>query len=234
MKALSERTHVSQVLANRKGITWLDDGRIPYRSEDNKENARVGFENVGWKHSGNTKDKITKLRYGLSDQEGRFPANLLVSDDVLNTGKHGSRGHYSKMATAAGSRHVYAGGWRSYTREKDVRLNDAVDSFSRYFDLDAWFRCKFIITPKASRSEREAGGIHPTIKPIKLFSYLISIGSRPRDVVLDPFIGTGTTALAARMLGRHYIGVEINPKYIQVAKARLAQPIQARLKSALS
>jgi DNA modification methylase len=40
-------------------------------------------------------------------------------------------------------------------------------------------------------------------------------------LVLDPFIGSGTTALAARMLGRHYIGIEVKPEYVRIAKARL-------------
>ncbi len=63
---------------------------------------------------------------------------------------------------------------------------------------------------------------HPTCKPIKLMSYLITLGSRPDDVVLDPFVGSGTTAIAAKMLRRHYIGFETDPDYCRIAEARLS------------
>jgi len=54
-------------------------------------------------------------------------------------------------------------------------------------------------------------------------SYLITVGSREGDVILDPFLGTGTTAVAAKMLGRRYIGYEIDAGYCDIAKARLKQ-----------
>ena len=59
------------------------------------------------------------------------------------------------------------------------------------------------------------------MKPIKLFSYLISLVSRPGDVVLDPFIGSGTTAIAAQMLKRNWVGIELNPEYVKIANARI-------------
>ena len=52
-------------------------------------------------------------------------------------------------------------------------------------------------------------------------SYLITLGSRPNDTVLDPFSGSGTTCLAANILGRNAIGIELNPEYAKIAKARL-------------
>jgi site-specific DNA-methyltransferase (adenine-specific) len=45
----------------------------------------------------------------------------------------------------------------------------------------------------------------------------------PGDVVLDPFLGTGTTAIAAKALGRHFVGVELDPEYVRIAKTKLAQ-----------
>lgn len=53
-------------------------------------------------------------------------------------------------------------------------------------------------------------------------SYLITLGSRPGDVVLDPFLGSGTTAVAAKQLGRAYIGIEREQEYVEIAEARLA------------
>ncbi|GAI73343.1 unnamed protein product, partial [marine sediment metagenome] len=62
---------------------------------------------------------------------------------------------------------------------------------------------------------------HPTVKPIKLMSYLIILGSRPNDIILDPFVGSGTTCIAAKMLGRKYIGFDNDREYVEIAKCRL-------------
>lgn len=236
MKPLSEKTFVDQALKNQKGVTWLEEGRIPFASAGDvkvteTKNRHADFGSGPRENRFYGADLRPRREQGNYDAaRGRFPANLLVSDDVLNTGEsHGGHGHFN-VKGAPPAKEVYEGGWRSFQRAADVQLKDA-GSFSRYFDLDRWFKCRFIITPKASHSERGEGSrVHPTIKPIKLFSYLITIGSRIGDLVLDPFIGTGTAALAARMLGRHYIGIDIEPEYIKIAKARLAHPFQMRLK----
>ncbi|HEV2560550.1 MAG TPA: site-specific DNA-methyltransferase [Rhizomicrobium sp.] len=63
---------------------------------------------------------------------------------------------------------------------------------------------------------------HPTVKPLQLMRYLITIGSRPGDVILDPFLGSGTTAAAAKELRRRYVGAERERDYFGIAQARLA------------
>lgn len=66
---------------------------------------------------------------------------------------------------------------------------------------------------------------HPHVKPAELIKQLINHSSEERGVVLDPFIGTGTTAVAARELGRHFIGIELDRGYCRIARARIsAQP----------
>ena len=62
---------------------------------------------------------------------------------------------------------------------------------------------------------------HPTQKPEKLIAKLILASSRPGDLVLDPFMGSGTTAVVAKKLGRHFTGSEINPEYCMWAMKRL-------------
>ncbi len=62
---------------------------------------------------------------------------------------------------------------------------------------------------------------NPTVKPLKLMSYLIKLGSREGDVILDPFCGAGTTCIAAMMLKRGYVGVEISREYHEIALKRL-------------
>ena len=62
---------------------------------------------------------------------------------------------------------------------------------------------------------------HSTQKPLALLRRIINATSKPGDIVLDPFLGSGTTAVAAKELGRQYIGIERDDTYIKVAKQRL-------------
>lgn len=62
---------------------------------------------------------------------------------------------------------------------------------------------------------------HPTIKPLPLIERLVRNSSNEGDVVLDPFLGSGTTAVAALRNKRHYIGFEINSKYYEIATRRI-------------
>jgi site-specific DNA-methyltransferase (adenine-specific) len=55
----------------------------------------------------------------------------------------------------------------------------------------------------------------------KLMAYLITMGSREGDIVLEPFSGSGTTCIAAMMLNRNFIGIEISPEYHEIALKRL-------------
>jgi modification methylase len=74
------------------------------------------------------------------------------------------------------------------------------------------------------RLKDAAGGkAHPTQKPEALLHRVILASTRPGDVILDPFFGTGTTGAAAKRLGRRYVGVEREKTYAAIAKARIAQ-----------
>ncbi len=80
------------------------------------------------------------------------------------------------------------------------------------------------VLPVCSGAERlkvNGSKAHTTQKPEALLYRVILASSNPGDVVLDPFFGTGTTGAVAKKLGRHYIGIEREEPYIQVAQARL-------------
>ena len=64
---------------------------------------------------------------------------------------------------------------------------------------------------------------HFAVFPNELPALCIKAGSREGDIVLDPFMGSGTTALVAQELGRKWIGIELNPEYIEIIKRRTAQ-----------
>jgi site-specific DNA-methyltransferase (adenine-specific) len=67
--------------------------------------------------------------------------------------------------------------------------------------------------------------LHPTEKPVELFIQLINKFMVGADLILDPFLGSGTTAVAAKQLGRKCIGIEIEEKYLKIAKERLRQEV---------
>lgn len=266
MKPLSEKTFVDQALKNGKGITWLDDARIPVEGHYAGAGGRGAHgrgEGYGFKPTGlrtvpvHSKDKkkdetIWGLHPTIQHERvetslGRFPANLLVSDDVLNDGR-------ITKSTVDKSSHAGRAGTSTFAGDEQVERIQRGDSgsYSRYFSLDAWAKTlPFLIVPKASKREKNGGlqnredetvgdgrpiaidnafqrgkterkNIHPTVKPLTLMSYLITLGSRPADIVLDPFLGSGTTAIAAKQLGRNYLGIEREDEYVKIAEARIA------------
>ena len=68
---------------------------------------------------------------------------------------------------------------------------------------------------------------HPTEKPIALIEKYIKIGSNPGDLVFDPFMGSGTTAVAAKRLGRNFMGSELEPKFYKVCLDRLQKVVRS-------
>jgi DNA modification methylase len=66
-----------------------------------------------------------------------------------------------------------------------------------------------------------AGGLHPTQKPVALMEWILERYSSPNDLILDPFCGSGTTCVAAKKLGRRYIGIDISEEYCKIARERL-------------
>ena len=139
MKPLSEKTFVDQALKNGKGITWLDDGRIP--TGDNMKETKYP---AGRAMSPGGGKRYTPEIVIVPDVRGRFPANLLVSDDVLNDGRITKSGEMN-------GKHIAPNSYGGYNTPTETQTYPDSGSYSRYFDLDKWYSMlPFIITPKAS------------------------------------------------------------------------------------
>jgi site-specific DNA-methyltransferase (adenine-specific) len=99
-------------------------------------------------------------------------------------------------------------------------------SSKHYFDYDAMkqenqgkqMRSLWAILPP--RKDEKRFGKHPTQKPLALLDRVVRAASEPGDLVLDPFNGSGTTGIAAALLGRRYIGVDLEPKYLRLTTKR--------------
>lgn len=92
-------------------------------------------------------------------------------------------------------------------------------------DSDSGSAARFFYCAKASRKERGEGNVHPTVKPIALMRWLIRLVTRKGGVVLDPFMGSGTTGVAAIQEGMDFIGIERDPHYHEIATNRIAADV---------
>jgi len=79
---------------------------------------------------------------------------------------------------------------------------------------------RFFYTAKASKDDRDKGNTHPTVKPTDLMAYLCRLVTPPGGIVLDPFMGSGTTGKAALSEGFQFIGIERDPDYYAICESR--------------
>lgn len=66
---------------------------------------------------------------------------------------------------------------------------------------------------------------HPAVYPEIIVQECLNLTTEPNDLVLDPFLGSGTTAVVAKKMGRNYMGIDINESYCQIAKDRVKETI---------
>ena len=85
---------------------------------------------------------------------------------------------------------------------------------------------KNFLVSKPSKSEKGKNNTHITVKPLSLIEHLIKLFSKKGSLVVDPFLGSGTTALGCKNTNRKCIGIELNAEYYQVCLDRLAWSIE--------
>ena len=109
----------------------------------------------------------------------------------------------------------------------DARRTDYTFNYQslKVFNDDLQMRSDWTVPlcvgPERLRDQHGAKA-HPTQKPEALVARALLASTKPGDVVLDPFFGTGTTGAVARRLGRHFVGFEQDPRYAEIATARIA------------
>ena len=139
---------------------------------------------------------------------GRWPANLAHdgSDEVLalfpESSTTGKRSAASRAATVEGT------AWLANNHQS----TEYTDSGSA---------ARFFYCAKASKKDRGEGNAHPTVKPTDLMRYLCRLVTPPGGVVLDPFMGSGSTGKAAALEGFRFIGIEREAEYLEIARARI-------------
>jgi len=141
---------------------------------------------------------------------GRWPANLIHdgSDEVV--------GLFPQTAGAIGM------------KGKTGHSNSIYSNFPHQEErspgiADSGSAARFFYTAKASKDDRDDGNTHPTVKPTDLMRYLCRIVTPPGGVVLDPFMGSGSTGKAAMLEGFGFIGIEREAAYHAIAEQRISR-----------
>jgi len=94
------------------------------------------------------------------------------------------------------------------------------------FDSGTGSAARFFYCAKANRKDREEGNLHPTVKPTELMKYLIKLVTPKDGIVLDPFMGSGSTGKAAKILGYSFIGIEREEEYFKIAEQRITSAVR--------
>lgn len=109
---------------------------------------------------------------------------------------------------------------KASTSERNKGLENLPDKeIHGHYAQDEWSRKNMGNCPDVKRLPVKNN--HPTVKPIKLMKYLITMVTPPNGIVLDPFMGSGSTGLACKELGFDFIGIEKEKEYFEIAKARI-------------
>lgn len=116
--------------------------------------------------------------------------------------------HKSNPVPACGNKYLTDTEYLLFFREKGVRLYGKFDTKKTYF-----------VTP-LNQADKKLWG-HPTIKPVHIIEALVENSSLEGQLVLDPFMGSGTTAVACQNKGRHFMGFETEPEYYATALSRI-------------
>lgn len=148
-----------------------------------------------------------------SEELGRWPANLIHdgSDEVvaLFPDSNGSGGSIPNVKISGYGDGVVGNGKSEYFGGERTKVNAGSGSAARFF-----------YCAKANKKDRGDGNNHPTVKPTDLMRYLCRLVTPPGGVVLDPFMGSGSTGKAAALEGFRFIGIEREAEYVEIARAR--------------
>lgn len=147
---------------------------------------------------------------------GRWPANLIHdgSEEVTELFPQ-SKGFSGGGTKGAGFRGEYVNG-EKHENELPAQVYNDSGSAARFF-----------YCAKASKKDRNEGlpegekSNHPTVKPTDLMRYLCKLVTRPGGIVLDPFMGSGSTGKAAKLEGLDFIGIELSEDYCKIAESRI-------------
>ncbi len=231
-------TVAQNVLKHGVGGINIDECRVDFENGENtlRPLGKSAYQKgSGMVNGGIAGTHEVKFEIGGNSDKGRFPANVIHdgSEEVVSLFPESKAGEYKGEGTKSG------GIWSESTGQPAGREYGDSGSASRFF-----------YTAKASKEERNFGlydfekdvvtdgrtkpidnafnrgktkrkNTHPTVKPIDLMRYLVRLVTPKNGICLDPYLGSGTTAIACEMEKFSWIGIELMPEYAEIAKARI-------------
>ena len=204
-KPISEKTIAENVLKWGTGGLNIDGCRIG--TEEIKTYGKRKGQGVSLEWSKYTSPE----GYEGETHQGRFPANVILDEEAGRMLDEQSG--ITKSGKVKTDKEAYEGTSNTgFLRGKSTSQNQHGDTGGA---------SRFFYCAKASKKERGEGNNHPTVKPVKLIEYLITLITPPNGTVLDPFFGSGTTGIAAVNLGFNYIGIELDEHYVEIARRRI-------------
>ena len=239
-KPLAEKTVAENVLKYGTGGINIDESRVKKEEGDRTEYGVNGITRTTGNVFGKQYGKIE-----FDGTQGRFPANIIhdnseeVRECFPETSPSPKIGSVCKSSTSRDGNIL----GKAKSMERPNGHGDSGNA-SRFFK-------SIIYQAKASKSERNKGceGLekkanagsyefrtdgsldgkptqpksnhHPTVKPVALMEYLIKMVTPKGGIVLDPFMGSGSTGVAAKKNGYDFIGIDMTQEYIEIAKARI-------------
>lgn len=256
-KPISEKNIAENVLRWNTGGLNIESCKIPVNKETKPRkhweedfakkinfNVKISKESIkflGNKRTTSTGDYVN----------GRFPANIIIDDseEVKNLFPYTKSGELKSHHKMNKKPQV------TYGKFKPGFIGDLCN---KEFGGDKGSAGRFFYCSKASQKERNLGlenskikekevvrqglageknnpkhkNSHPTVKPLDLITYLVKLISPPDNcVILDPFMGSGTTGLACKNIGVNFIGIELEEKYFNIAKTRIENYNEIKIKT---
>jgi DNA modification methylase len=217
-KPISEKTVAANVLKHGTGGLNIDGSRI----EGIVPKTVSGGKKMNGGKFGDSVNEREPYRVEWENTKGRFPANLVFSHEPECTDDQCTLDCAIRQLDAQSGTLAGAGNKVGTPRKSATGYNGTGGPFTVNFKYDAGGGAsRFFYCAKISPGERGEDNKHPTVKPKKLMGYLIKLITPPGGTVLDPFMGSGSTGVAAREQGFGFVGIEREPEYYGIAKRRL-------------
>jgi site-specific DNA-methyltransferase (adenine-specific) len=191
------------------GAINVDGCRIAFIDDRPKETSNQNIRNNAYKSDNSDRERDTTY---TPNDAGRFPANCIATDDDAWYSKYFNvtPQDISKKASKKDRNSDWQGNEIDYESEQPVRFVSTNESGQM-----------FPSKVSGNESHKVKGNYHPTVKPVDLMAWLVTLVTPPGGVVLDPFTGSGSTLVAAKRLGIDYIGIELAEEYIEIANRRI-------------
>lgn len=168
---------------------------------------------------------ITDPPYGL-DKSSMQGAGKLKSR-ILNTSDTSwdvapTKEYFDEIFRISKNQVIWGGNYFYLPPTRGIVVWDKQQPFKNFSQCEyCW--TSYDTTAKLYKSDKSFDKVHPTQKPLDLIKFCVDVFTNENDLILDPFLGSGTTAIAAYDLKRRYIGIEKEQKYFDIAKKRIEE-----------